>query len=216
MRLAAIALVVLVLLEGSVSACPRRTRVVYAQPCYTPPAVVALSVMPAPLPPGPVASAKEPNPILEGYLSEWEKRAASTTNFRTEITRTLTDSFNKKEREYTGVVMGMKPNYVVMRLDYTGDKTKADYEALICDGKSVYLYSGKDKTITEVPLPPDFDNLMLDFFLKFDAKTARERFDISLFKLDEHYAYLDIKPKRAADQREFASSRLALHTESRS
>ena len=118
----------------------------------------------------------------------------------------------KREREYTGVVLCMKPNLAVLRLDYTGDKN--DYEAFICDGKTVFAYSGRDKTITKINLPqnqPGVDNLMLDFLAGMKAKDVKERFDITLFKTDENYIYLDIKPLRAGDQREFTHLRLALY-----
>ncbi|MBM3979605.1 MAG: TIGR03009 domain-containing protein [Planctomycetes bacterium] len=171
-----------------------------------PPAVPGM-----PIPP---PAAKPADPKLDVHLQAWEKKMSGTTNLRTEIGLKRKDAVFNKEREFTGVVLCMKPTFAVLRLDYTGDPTKADYEAYICDGKSVYAYSGKDKTITEVKLPQNqvgVDNLMLDFLSGMKAKDAKERFDIDLFKVDDHYVYLDIKPLRPADQREFKNLRLALY-----
>jgi TIGR03009 family protein len=177
------------------------------------PAVPGMPVQP-PLPPPAAPPAKAADPKLDGHLDAWEKRMVDVKNLRTEISLKRTDAVFKKEREYTGVVLCMKPTFAVMRLDYAGDPTKADYEAYICDGKALFIYSGKDKTITRVKLPenqPGVDNLMLDFLSGMKAKDVKERFDISLFKTDEHYVYLDIKPLRPADQREFTHLRLALY-----
>jgi TIGR03009 family protein len=180
-----------------------------AQPPAGPGAPVAgQPPVPPPLPP------KAADQKLDAYLGEWEKKMTDVKNMRTEISLKRTDAVFKKEREYTGVVLCMKPNFAVLRLDYAGDPTKTDYEAYICDGKSVFAYSGKDKTITQIKLPQNqtgVDNLMLDFLAGMKSKDVKERFDISLFKTDEHYIYLDIKPLRAADQREFTHLRLALY-----
>jgi TIGR03009 family protein len=162
-------------------------------------------------PPAPPAKA---DPNLDAHLTAWEKKMAGVSNMRTEITLKRTDIVLKKEREYTGVVLCMKPKLAVLRLDYAGDPTKADYEAFICDGKALYMYMGKERTITKVALPQNqagVDNPMLDFLAGMTAKEVKERFDVSLFKTDEHYIYLDIKPLRPADQREFKHLRLALY-----
>jgi TIGR03009 family protein len=175
-----------------------------------PPAVPGQPPIPPPAPPAPKAA----DPKLDGHLAEWEKKMAGVVNMRTEIALKRTDAVFKKDTNFTGVVLCMKPNFAVLRLDNTGDPTKADYEAYICDGKAVYAYDGKGKTITKIPLPKNqagVDNLMLDFMAGMKAKDVKERFDITLFKTDEHYVYLDIKPLRPADQREFAHLRLALY-----
>jgi TIGR03009 family protein len=166
-----------------------------------------------PIPPAALA-AKPADPKLDAHLVEWEKKMVGVTNVRTEISLKRTDSVFKKDTNYTGVVLCMKPNLAILRLDNAADPSKTDYEAYICDGKSVYVYEGLKKTITEIKIPQNqagVDNLMLDFLAGMKAKDAKERFDITLFKTDEHYIYLDIKPLRPADQREFKQLRLALY-----
>ncbi len=164
-------------------------------------------------PPVPPAAAKA-DPKLDPHLVEWEKKMAGVINLRTEVALTRTDSVFKKATNFSGVVLCMKPNFAVLRLDNTGDPTKADYEAYICNGKAVYAYNGLAKTITAFKLPqngPGVDNLMIDFLSGMKAKDVKERFDITLFKTDEHYIYLDIKPLLGKDQREFKHLRLALY-----
>jgi TIGR03009 family protein len=210
MRVAGVVLAILL-----IAACPpRRARVVYVQPCPTPYVVV-----PAQPAPPPVTAAKPVDPGVEAILTDWEKRVAELSNVRTEILLKRTDAAFKKETNYKGVVLWMKPNYAVMRLDNTDDATKADYEAYICDGKSVYVYNGLTKTITEIKLPPEglfhwlsaSNNSMFALLTEPKAKEITERFDVTIFKSDEHYVYLDIKPLRADDRKEFQHLRIALY-----
>ncbi|MBY0460519.1 MAG: TIGR03009 domain-containing protein [Gemmataceae bacterium] len=170
-----------------------------------------------PLPPGAQPAVQPPqpkaDPQLDQHLAGWEKKMAGVANMRTEIALKRTDFTTKKETNYTGVVLCLKPTLAVMRLENAGDKTKVDYEAYISDGKGFYVYNGLAKTVTKFKMPQNgvgVDNLMLDFVSGMKAKDVKERFDISLFKSDEHYIYLDIKPLLAKDQREFKHIRMAL------
>src|SRR5262245_529965 len=160
-----------------------------------PPAVPGQPVTPAP--PAPKA-----DPKLDEHLVGWEKKMASVSNLFAEISLKRTDALRKQDKEYTGSVLCMKPNFARMRLEYTANKD--DYEAFICNGKAVYHYDGVQKTITEFKLPEKagqgVDNLMLDFLSGMKAKDAKERFDISLFSIDEHYVIIDIKPRLGKDQ----------------
>jgi TIGR03009 family protein len=139
-------------------------------------------------------------------------------NFRFELGLTRKDAVFQKPKEYTGVVLGMKPNYAIVRLDYTGDPKKEDYEAFICNGKAVYAYSGLERAITEYPLPDPAknpggatDNLMIDFLSGMKATDAKQRFELKLYNEDQHYVYLDIKPILGKDKQEFQQLRLALY-----
>ncbi|VTR96408.1 Hypothetical conserved protein OS=uncultured planctomycete GN=HGMM_F37F03C09 PE=4 SV=1 [Gemmata massiliana] len=161
--------------------------------------------------------APQADPKLDAHLIEWEKRMANVVNFRTEVALARTDAVFKKTTNFGGpesVVLCMKPNYAILRLNNIGDSTKADYEAFICDGKAVYAYNGIAKTITAFKIPKagaGVDNLMIDFLAGMKAKEVKERFDIALFKTDENYIYLDIKPRLGKDQQEFKHLRLALY-----
>ena len=109
-------------------------------------------------------------PNLDDHLLNWEKKMADVTNFRVEISLTRTENVFKRDKKYNGVVLCMKPNYAILRLDYAADPTKADYEAVICNGKSLYVYNGLEKSMTEHKIPnpganagAGADNLMLAF-----------------------------------------------------
>ena len=170
------------------------------------------------LPPVPGAN---PDAKLQTHLDGWEKTMAGLTNFRFVLSLKRTNpTFPDAPKLYSGVVLCMKPNYAVLRLNYDADKTGNEYEAFICDGKKVYEYNGLQKSITHWKLPDPktnpagaTDNLMLDFLSGMKAKDARDRFDISLYKEDEkgNYIYLDVKPKLAKDKAEFQQLRMALY-----
>jgi TIGR03009 family protein len=154
---------------------------------------------------------------LDTHLAAWERTLGGVTNFRFEIGLTRTDAVFKKDKKYDGVVLCMKPNFAILRLNYTADLTKTDYEAYICNGKSLFQYNGVEKSVTEFKLPGPAnnpaggtDNLMLDFLSGLKAKEAKQRFDISLWKEDPNYIYLDIKPLLGRDKQEFQQIRMAL------
>jgi len=189
--------------------------------------VTAAWAQPPAAPPG---APPAPNTArLDAHLAGWEKTMGDVKNFRVELALKRSDpaatggGVFKTDKDYTGVVLCMKPNYAVLRLDYTADlndkdKKKKDYEAYICDGKAVYAYNGLQETITQYKLPDPktnpgggTDNLMLDFLSGMKAKVVKERFDITLFKEDEYYVYLDIKPLLGKDLQEFKQIRLALY-----
>ncbi len=178
--------------------------------------------VPPPLPPA-VAPADQK---LDGHLAAWEKKMADVKNFRFELELERKDpaaaGVFKNEKKYVGVVLGLKPNYAILRLDYEADLNnkelkRKDYEAFICDGKAVYAYSGLSQTITKHKLPDPKTNpagatgsLILDFVSGMKSKELKERFEINLFNETEHYIYLEIKPILGKDKEEFKQLKLAL------
>jgi TIGR03009 family protein len=167
---------------------------------------------PAPATPGAPPSA---DPQLDSHLANWEKTMRGVSNFHAGFELTRTEAVFKKKRKYTGRVSCMKPNLTVLRINSTTDKN--DYEAYICDGKSIYEYNGLANTITEFRLNAgaEGENLMLDFLSGMTADAARKRFQIALFNPSKPdpmqiYIYLDIKPVLGKDKQEFEHARFAL------
>jgi TIGR03009 family protein len=173
-----------------------------------PPAVPGQPPIPPPAPP--VAQA---DPKLDAHLAQWEKKMGGVSNFRTVINLTRTEDTFKKKTNFTGVVLCMKPNFAILRLDNANDPKKIDYEAYQCDGKNLYVFDGPKKTVTRVKLQQNqgVDNVMLDFLGGMKAADVKRRFDIKLFQEDANYVYMDIKPLQPADQREFKQIRMALY-----
>lgn len=156
------------------------------------------------------------DPKLDPHLAAWEKTLTNLVNFKFALEMKKTDSL-KNEQNFTGEVLCMKPNYAVLRLNNAADKTGADYEAVICDGKAVYQYVGLEKTVTRWPLPDPkagggaTDNLMVDLISGMKVSDVKARFQITLYKEDENYVYLNVLPVLAKDKQEFQQLRMALY-----
>jgi TIGR03009 family protein len=194
------------------------------QPVPTAPPITPVApVAPTAPPVGPIvapfvpAAAPAASP-LDTHLVGWEKSLNNVVNFRFEIEKTSTTFVTRKERKAKGVVLCMKPNFAILRLDYDSG-IKGDYEGYICNGKSVFQYAGLEKTITEIPLPNPIanpgagtQNVMLDFLSGIKAQDAKQRFDITLRKEDEYYIYLEVKPKLQQDMSEFKVLNIALYS----
>jgi len=179
-------------------------------------ALVAASVLVQAQPPAPGLPAAAPpatDPALDGHLAQWEAAMSKGTNFsaKFELTRT-TGGALKQEHKYGGQFLCMKPNLARLSIGNLNPNKKNDFEAYICNGKSLFEYDWSAKKITEIPLAAgQGDNLMLDFLGGMTAKAAKQRFQISLFNpADKNYVYFDIKPVLAKDKQEFEHIRFAL------
>jgi TIGR03009 family protein len=151
------------------------------------------------------------DPVLDDHLAKWQFTLGKATNFSAKFELTRTEAVFKKERKYSGAVLCMKPNLARLSIGSTTDKN--DFEAYICNGKSLYEYNWAAKTITEIPLAAgQGDNLMLDMLGGMTAEGAKKRFQITQFNpKDPNYVYLDIKPTLPKDKQEFEHMRFALY-----
>ncbi|MBX9624040.1 MAG: TIGR03009 domain-containing protein, partial [Gemmataceae bacterium] len=181
-------------------------------------AVLAATVAAAQPQPDPAAEAArqaEAAKRLDAHLLGWQTQMGGLNNFRANFEVKKTEAVFKKEQVYGGAVLCMKPTFARLRLQSETDRN--DYEAYICNGKSIFAYNGLGKSITEVPLPPNpapgapGGNLMLDFLGGMTAQAAKQRFRIGLWKEDAHYVYLNIEPVLGADKQEFTQVRFALY-----
>jgi TIGR03009 family protein len=157
-------------------------------------------------PPAPKADLK-----LDAHLGAWEKKMAGVSNFFTELALTRTEATFKRKTQFKGSVQCMKPNFAILHLASAADAN--EYERYHADGQNLYVFDGAKKTVTRVKLKQNqrADNVMLDFLNGMKAKDVKARFDAKLFKEDDNYIYLDLKPLHLADQREFKELRMALY-----
>lgn len=188
-------------------------------------ATVCVAALVSASPPVEVAPPPRPlDPSLAEHLTAWKVIAAGRTNVRAEVALTRTDPVLKRGTNFSGRVLCMKPNFAVLRLDNAGDPTKADYEAYIWNGRSVFAYSGSAKTVTELPMavrPPwPFHRvaeagatlaLGHELLLGANPLALRGRFDMTLVKSDDHYVYFDLKPQNDRDRAAFQRLRLAVY-----
>jgi TIGR03009 family protein len=121
--------------------------------------------------------------IVEIHLAAWKEETAKLANLRTEISLTRTVAALKQVKRYSGVVLWLQPSSFILRLDNNGDPTGNDYEAFICDGKSVYAYNGLQKSILarsiaeEKPVrpvgPPTEEEMILEQWRQFFDQMVR-------------------------------------------
>jgi TIGR03009 family protein len=175
--------------------------------------VATVSAQPVPgQPPTPQPAPADPRVNL--HLDGWEKTMGGLVNYGAEFELEKKDTVFGKARTYGGSVLCMKPNFAALRIESTTNK--ADYEAFLSNGQSVFHYEGLKKTVTEFKLnaPGAGDNLMLDFLGGMKAADARRRFHITVIsdnpQVDPNYVVLRIQPLLARDKQEFVDARMAL------
>ncbi len=176
-------------------------------------AVTTISAQPVPgqpLQPQPAPA----DPRVNLHLDGWEKTMGALVNYGAEFELEKKDNVFGKARQYNGSVLCMKPNFAALRIDDPANK--ANYEAFLSNGKSVYHYEGAKKTITEFKLTGGGvgDNLMLDFLGGMKSADAQRRFHITVVAddptKDPNYVVLRIQPLLARDKQEFVDARMAL------
>lgn len=170
-------------------------------------------------PPAVAPAAPAPNTErLDQLLKGWEERMSSLESFSTRTERTDVHPLTKKSTKFVGEAAFMKPN--LARIDLTHqdevgkpDPQKTNFERYFCDGNYIYEYLSKEKLIVIHDLPKNNaaeDNMILSFLRGMKAAAAKQRFDISVSKESEWYAYLLISPKTTADKQEFSVAQLTI------
>jgi len=168
--------------------------------------------------PTPAPSPQPSAERLDLLLNAWEKRMSGVDHFSTKIARTSVHALTKKSSTYMGEAAFMKPD--LARIDLSPqeevgkkDNEKTNFERMIFNSKYLYEYSAQDKKIIihEVPkVDPANENILLAFLRGMKADDAKRRFNITLTKESEWYAYIYISPKNKADQQEFTAAQLTI------
>ncbi len=154
-------------------------------------------------------------PNLQTHLLAWERTNSGMQTLYTDCERELTNLLTKKSTKWKGSIRCMKPNLAYLRMDNLVKKD--DFEAFICDGKSVYNYVGADKIVRQHLIPPGGkagvgDNLLLEFMSGgMTAVDIAGRFKMKLLKEDQYYIYLEVLPVLNKDLKEFDSLILVLY-----
>ena len=139
-------------------------------------------------------------------------------NFSTKCTRTTVNDLTKKSTTFVGEAAYIKPS--LARIDLTvqeeagkKDVDKVNFERMFCTGQYIYEYSPRDKKIIIHEIPkndPSADNMILAFLRGMKAADAKKRFNMTLTKETEWYAYVYITPKSEADKQEFTAAQLTI------
>jgi TIGR03009 family protein len=170
-----------------------------------------------------------PDPQLAAHLAAWEKAAKDIANVRAEFTLTRTEPVFKRESRYTGTVLHLRPRFTRLRLESAADR--ADYESYVFDGKSLYRYDGRAKSVTEFRLadrPATTERGSAGWLARMYAALVglanlddhpalaplvgvTRHHQVSVFKEDTHYVYLEARPGTPEAEQLFARVRMALH-----
>jgi TIGR03009 family protein len=165
---------------------------------------------------------------LDTLLQDFEKRMSGLDSLSTRVKRTHVDALTKRETTFLGEVAFKKPG--MWRLDLAEDAGKKDsdqnnFERIMCNGDHIYEYAPRQKQILVHDMPNKsakqswmqeivnlakwFDPYL--FILRgMNGVNAKQRFDVTLTKETDWYAYLLIKPKDSADKQCFVSAQLVL------
>ena len=182
------------------------------QPGAAPAQPGAVPAQPGAVVPPPPAPAADPK--LDQLLNRWEKEMSSITSLQADLTRTTVDKVWGGNDVFVGKAKYVKPNFALLDVQKKGAPN--DYEKFLCTGTFLYQFLPASKVINvfELPQPrpgqPAVNNDFLSFFFGMKATEAKLRYDLKLVKEDQHYFYLEVQPKMAADKADFTRARLVL------
>jgi len=167
-----------------------------------------------PAAPASAAAPAAPNPArLDQLLQRWEQEMKGINSLACDLNRTTRDKTYGKDELFIGTAKYMKPNLAI--LDMAKKDNAQVYEKYICSGQYLYEYVPASKVIRvhELPQPKPgqvSDDNFLSFLFGMKAEEAKKRYDMRLVKEDQHYIYIEILPKVAADKADFQKARLIL------
>src|SRR5262245_51279304 len=92
------------------------------------------------------------DPRLEAHLKGWQEAMASVADYRVQaqVQRYKIEQCSgpRVETVSQGTIFAMRPN--LFRIHLINLKDPKDYEEFVNDGKSLFIYSGLQKTVTEI------------------------------------------------------------------
>ncbi|MBX7105087.1 MAG: TIGR03009 domain-containing protein [Gemmataceae bacterium] len=152
------------------------------------------------------------NPRLDGLLKSWEDKMRAVTGLHASVTRTEVDAVEKTTKTFVGEAKFLRPDRAML---YMRSSTNAEVEErYVFTGTYLYEYSSQSKKLKIHEIAPKPGQVVEDNFLNFlfgmKAEDAKRRYEITLAKEDQHYVYLFINPRTAADRQDFTKARLVL------
>jgi TIGR03009 family protein len=118
-------------------------------------------------------------------------------------------------KTWKGEIRFEKPNRLYMYLEQQEDKRF--FECLVSTGSALYEYRPQFKKLVVHEMTPNgFGTRSSDLLSSMFGTTVdfRRRFDVTLKKdvsaANQHYIYIDIKPRSETDRRDFARAELVL------
>jgi TIGR03009 family protein len=168
----------------------------------------------------PAAAMPNPAPLnpannrLDQILLQWEQKMQGVQSLVARIKKTETDGLAKTSVEGVGYLKYTKPNRADLYIQRSNNQQI--YERFLSTGNNLFVFLPKQNLIRVYSMPqrapgqPVIDNSFVGFLAGMSAVEARRRFEMTLVKEDQHYAYIIVKPLRAEDKAEFSEARIAL------
>ncbi|MFL5331469.1 MAG: TIGR03009 domain-containing protein [Gemmataceae bacterium] len=161
------------------------------------------------------ADSSRVDPILE----KWEKSMSAVTALEADVTRSEIDEVSKSSQTYKGKLRWLRPGFAFLHLENETDADK--FETHIYANKHLYVYQPAAKMIIDYELPLRFlwfefhpeDHIVCRLFRSMKVSEAKEQFEWTLAKEDEHYSYFFLAPKDAKVRQEFTKARFVLWKE---
>ena len=171
----------------------------------------------------PPAAAPADDKALDGYLQKWEGAMKDVTSLGAQLVRIDKDRTFNTVQKLAGEAYYMKAgtgptalNLALLEMRLEGRDKKEIKEKFICTGTYIYQFLPDQKEIRyyEMPKPKPGqvaeDNL-LSLLFGMKADDAKRRYSLKMAKEDQHYIYVDIAPRSAADKADFQRARLVLN-----
>src|SRR5262249_5390193 len=120
---------------------------------------------------------------------------------------------------FIGKAKYQRPNLVLLELH---KKYRPQvYEKVVSTGSRLFWFVPDSKVINAYELPMNrvgvfpgvnkFMETLVSLFFGMNSEEAAQRYELTLVKEDQHYAYIEFVPKRAADKATFVKARLVLN-----
>lgn len=149
---------------------------------------------------------------LDYLLTQWEQKMKGITGLEAAVTRTETDAVDKSVKSFQGVAKFLRPDRALLYLKKTDNPNL--YEQYIFTGTFLYEYRPQSKQLRIHEMAPKpgqvFEDSFLNFLFGMKAIEAKQRYNLSLAKEDEHYVYIFVDPINPVDRAEFSKARLVL------
>lgn len=171
--------------------------------------------------PAPVAEAARAAELRK-HLDRWEEQMRSLRTLKAVVHRVDVNKVFRTTTKTTGwalyskVGSGKGPTMNLAALELKNEGPKGGLaEKIISTGNYIFQWVVAAKEIRQHAIPPakdgavNDDNFMgLAFGMK--AEAALKRYDLSLFKVEGEYVYIDVLAKSDADKADFLRARLIL------
>ena len=151
---------------------------------------------------------------LDRYLMRWEDAMKNVRSLALACSRTEKDPVRQSSVTYSGTIHFLKPTYFfwnMKRKDQPGN-----FERFICSGQHIYQYVPQEKELRVYPAPKAgpggglAEDSSVAFLFGMKAQQAKARYNLSLFKEDKNYVYVDVVPLTEVDKADFLKARIVL------